>query len=47
MRTDADEVEFSQYILKLGEGREDIIQEINENSVKIRDKYLVHGIHVA
>ena len=45
MRTDADEVEFSQYILKLGEGREDIIQEINENSVVIPGQYLVHDMN--
>ena len=45
MRTEANEVEFSQYILKLGEGREDIIQEINQNSVRIPDKYLVHDIN--
>jgi ATP-dependent DNA helicase PIF1 len=41
MRTDPTEIEFSEYILKLGEGREDNIQEINESSVKIPDKYLV------
>ena len=45
MRTDADELQFSEYILKLGEGKEDIISEINENSVKIPDKYMVPDIN--
>ena len=41
MRTDPAEIEFSDYILRLGEGLEDNITEINENSVMIPQKYLV------
>ena len=41
MRTDKDEIEFSEYILKLGDGREDIMEDINENCVKIPDRFLV------
>ena len=41
MRTDPAEIEFSDYILRLGEGLEDYITEINENSVMIPQKYLV------
>ena len=41
MRTDPEELQFSEYILKLGEGKEDNFKEINESSVKIPDQYLV------
>ena len=44
MRTDPAEIEFSDYILRLGEGIEDNVTEINENSVMIPKKYLVHDI---
>ena len=44
MRTDPAEIEFSDYILRLGEGIEDNVTEINENSVMIPQKYLVHDI---
>ena len=41
MRTDPAEIEFSNYILRLGEGREENITEINENTVIIPKEYLV------
>jgi hypothetical protein len=41
MRTDPAEIEFSNYILRLGEGREENITEINENTVLIPKEYLV------
>ena len=41
MRTDPAELEFSDYILRLGEGREEIIAEIDENTVMIPKEYLV------
>ena len=41
MRTDPAELEFSDYILRLGEGREEIIAEIDENTVIIPKEYLV------
>ena len=41
MRTDKTEIEFSKYILKLGEGDVEIVEEINENCVQIPDKFLV------
>ena len=45
MRTDPAEIEFSDYILRLGEGLEDNITEINENSVMIPQKYLVPNMN--
>ena len=45
MRTDPEELQFSEYILKLGEGKEDNIKEINENSVQIPEQYLVPDIN--
>ena len=41
MQTDPAEIEFSDYILRLGEGREENIAEINENTVMIPKEYLV------
>ena len=41
MRTDKNEIDFSEYILKLGEGMEEVIEEVNENTIKIPDKFLV------
>ena len=41
MRTDPDEVEFSDYLLRLGEGREEVIEELNEFTIKIPDEYIV------
>ena len=41
MRTDTAEIEFSNYILRLGEGREENIIEISENTVMIPKEYLV------
>ena len=41
MRTDPEEVEFSDYILKIGNGEEDIFTELGENAIKISESYLV------
>ena len=41
MRTDPEEVEFSDYILKIGNGEEDIFTELGENAIKISERYLV------
>jgi ATP-dependent DNA helicase PIF1 len=41
MRTDPDEVEFSNYLLRLGEGREEVIKELNDFAIKIPDEYIV------
>ena len=43
MRTDRDEINFSKYILQLGEGNEDVIRDISENTVKIPENYLVEA----
>ena len=45
MRTDPNETEFSEYILKLGEGKDDIFEEISENAVMIPANYLVADIN--
>ena len=41
MRTDPEEVQFSDYILKIGNGEEDIHTEFGENAIQIPDTYLV------
>ena len=41
MRTDPDEIEFSNYLLRLGEGREDVIEELNKFAIKFPDDYIV------
>ena len=41
MRTDPEEVQFSDYILKIGNGEEDIHTEFGENTLQIPDTYLV------
>ena len=44
MRTDKEEVDFASYLLKIGEGREDINEDIGPHSVKIPKDYLVPSI---
>ena len=41
MRADLEEIEFSQYILRLGEGLEDVYADKGEDTIKIPDEYLV------
>ena len=41
MRTDKDEVEFASYLLKIGEGLEDIQKEVGPNKIKVPEEYLV------
>ena len=41
MRTDPEEVEFSEYILKIGNGEEELHTDIGENTVNIPETYLV------
>ena len=43
MRTDPSEIEFSNYLLKLGNGEEDIVEDVGEWCIKIPDKHLVHS----
>ena len=44
MRTDVTEVNFSNYLLKIGEGREEHHKNIGENIIKIPDEYLVTSL---
>ena len=44
MRTDKEEVDFASYLLKIGEGKEDINEDIGPHSVKIPEDYLVSSI---
>ena len=41
MRTDPNETEFSEYILKLGEGKDETFDDISEDTVMIPNNYLV------
>ena len=41
MRTDPDEIEFSSFLLRLGEGREEVFEELNDFAIKIPDEYIV------
>ena len=41
MRTDPEEKEFTDYLLKLGEGKEEIFEDLGEFSIKIPEEYLV------
>ena len=41
MRTDPEEVEFSEYILKIGNGEEELHTDIGENTIQIPETYLV------
>ena len=43
MRTDPEEVEFSKYILKIGNGEERVFKELGDSVIKIPDAYLVHS----
>ena len=44
MRTDPEEVQFSEYILKIGNGEEEIVDEIGENIIQIPKGYLVNTL---
>ena len=41
MRTDSEEIEFSEYILKIGNGEEEVVLEVGENVIQIQEDYLV------
>ena len=41
MRSDKEEKEFSEYLLSLGEGNEEIFEELGEFGIRIPDEYLV------
>ena len=41
MRSDKEEKEFSDYLLSLGEGKEEIFDELGEFGIKIPDDYIV------
>ena len=41
LRADQDEVEFSEYLLDVGEGKEDVYNDLGEFAIKIPDEYLV------
>ena len=41
MRTDHDEIDFSEYLLSVGEGKEDVFDELSDFAIKIPNEYLV------
>ena len=41
MRTDPEEIEFSDYILRIGNGEEEVFEDSGENVIKIPDNFLV------
>ena len=41
MRTDAEEIEFSDFLINLGEGKEEVFQDLGDFAVQIPDEYLV------
>ena len=41
MRTDSEEIEFSEYILKIGNGEAEVVLEVGENVIQIQEDYLV------
>ena len=45
MRTDPEEVDFSDYTLKIGNGEEEVINEIGENTIQIPKAYLVASVN--
>ena len=45
MRTDPEEVDFSNYTLKIGNGEEEAITEIGENTIQIPKAYLVTSVN--
>ena len=45
MRTDVNEVAFSEYLLKIGDGREEKYPDVGENVIKIPEEYLVPSLN--
>ena len=43
MRTDKDEIEFSEYLLILGEGKEETYDDLGDYVIKIPDEYLTES----
>ena len=41
MRTNVEEREFTEYLLRVGEGKEEVYEDLGEYTVKIPDEYLV------
>ena len=41
MRTDAEEIEFSDFLINLGEGKEEVFQDLGDFAIQIPDDYLV------
>ena len=41
LRTVPDEIEFSSFLLRLGEGREEVFEELNDFAIQIPDEYIV------
>ena len=41
MRTDPEEIEFSKYLLSVGEGQEEVFTDLGDFTIKIPDEYLV------
>ena len=41
MRTDAEEIEFSDFLINLGEGKEEVFQDLGDFAIPIPDDYLV------
>ena len=44
MRTDSDEVQFSDYLLKIGNGKEKVFTDIGDSTIKIPGEYLVDSL---
>ena len=44
MRTDAEEIEFSEYILKIGNREEEVISEVGKNVIQIQEDYIVDSL---
>ena len=43
MRTDVEEKEFTEYLLRVGEGKEEVFEDLGEFTVKIPEDYLVNS----
>ena len=41
MRTDPEEIEFSDFLIKIGEGKEEVLEDLGDFAIKIPDEYLV------
>ena len=41
MRADKDELQFSEYLLNVGQGNEEIFDDLGDFTIKIPDEYLV------